>query len=122
MTLAAISGLVNDYRFIYIFSKLEFYHVVIMAVSAKKLSRNVTITNELGLHARSAARIAKIALNSKAWVWIKKGAESADASSIIDILSLACEKGSKITLIIEDPSDMDILETLVNLVEQGFGE
>jgi phosphocarrier protein HPr len=93
-----------------------------MAVSAKILSRDVIITNELGLHARSAARIAKIALNSNANIWIKKGAEKADASSILDILALACEKGSKITFVIEDPSDMDILEDLVNLVEQGFGE
>ena len=93
-----------------------------MTHSASELSREVVIVNELGLHARSAAKIAALAQNSKAAVWVKKDAEKADASSIVDILTLACEKGSKITLIIEDKADRPILEDIVNLVETGFGE
>ncbi|MGD9240233.1 MAG: HPr family phosphocarrier protein [Desulfobacterales bacterium] len=89
---------------------------------APELSRKVVIVNELGLHARSAAKIAELAQNSKAAVWVKKDAEKADASSIVDILTLACEKGSKITLIIEDKADRPILEGIVNLIETGFGE
>ena len=87
-----------------------------------ELYREVVIVNELGLHARSAAKIAELAQNSKASVWVKKDAEKADASSIVDILTLACEKGSKITLIIEDKADRPILEGIVNLIETGFGE
>ena len=87
-----------------------------------ELSREVVIVNELGLHARSAAKIAGLAQNSKAAVWVKRDAEKADASSIVDILTLACEKGSKITLIIEDKADRPILEDIVNLIETGFGE
>jgi phosphocarrier protein len=90
--------------------------------SAPELSRQVVIVNELGLHARSAAKIAELAQNSKAAVWVKKGAEKADASSIVDILTLACEKGSKITLIIKDKADRQILEDIANLIESGFGE
>jgi phosphotransferase system HPr (HPr) family protein len=93
-----------------------------MTHSASELSREVVIVNELGLHARSAAKIAALAQNSKAAVWVQKDAEKADASSIVDILTLACEKGSKITLIIEDKADRPILEDIVNLIETGFGE
>jgi len=93
-----------------------------MTHSASELSREVVIVNELGLHARSAAKIAALAQNSKAAVWVQKDAEKADASSIVDVLTLACEKGSKITLIIEDKADRPILEDIVNLVETGFGE
>jgi len=93
-----------------------------MTHSAPELSREVVIVNELGLHARSAARIAELAQNSRAAVWVQKDAEKADASSIVDILTLACEKGSKITLIIEDKADRQILEDIVNLIENGFGE
>ena len=93
-----------------------------MTHSASELSREVVIVNELGLHARSAARIAELAQNSKAAVWVKKDAEKADASSIVDILTLACGKGSKITLIIEDKADRPILEDIVNLIQTGFGE
>ena len=89
---------------------------------SSEFSREVVIVNELGLHARSAAKIAELAQNSKAAVWVKKDAEKADASSIVDILTLACEKGSKITLIIEDQADRPILENIVNLIETGFGE
>ena len=46
----------------------------------------------------------------------------ADASSIIDILTLACGKGTKITIIIEDWADINILDAIVDLVDSGFGE
>ena len=84
--------------------------------------RVTTIKNELGLHARSAARIAGIAQNSRANVWIQKNDEKADASSIIDILTLVCAKGTKITIIIEDLADTHILNTIADLVDSGFGE
>jgi phosphocarrier protein HPr len=86
------------------------------------LSREVIIVNELGLHARSAARIAEIASQSKASVWISKGKDRADATSIVDILTLACEKGTKITIHIENETDHDILTAITDLVEGGFGE
>jgi phosphocarrier protein HPr len=90
--------------------------------SANELSRRVTITNDLGLHARSAAKIAKLVQNVKSNVWIIKDGNKADASSIIDILSLVCPKGSIITLTIDDQSDLGILNDLVQLIESGFGE
>jgi phosphotransferase system HPr (HPr) family protein len=90
--------------------------------SQPALSREVTIVNELGLHARSAAKIAGLANRSTASVWIQKGDEKADASSIVDILTLACEKGTKISIRIENKSDFSILEDITELVESGFGE
>jgi len=93
-----------------------------MIDSAFKLTRQVIVNNELGLHARSAAKIAKLAGRSKSAVWIQKGSAKADASSILDILTLECEKGSQITIGIENKADSDILESIVELVEKGFGE
>jgi len=93
-----------------------------MNKSDTKLLKRVTITNDLGLHARSAAQIAKLARNVKSKMWIIKDGEKVDAASIIDILTLACPKGSKITLKIDDPSDLDILNDIAKLIERGFGE
>jgi phosphotransferase system HPr (HPr) family protein len=93
-----------------------------MVTKGQELSRTTTIKNELGLHARSAARIAEIAANGAAKIWLMKGDHKADASSIVDILTLACEKGTKIRIVIEDPADTDILNALVDLVDSGFGE
>ena len=81
-----------------------------------------TICNELGLHARSAALVAGLAQNSRGPVWIVKEAQRADASSIMDILTLVCEKGTKIKILIEDPADSEILDAIVQLVASGFGE
>lgn len=88
----------------------------------RPLSRELVIVNELGLHARSAAKIAAVAKNSAAGVWVIKDGQAADAASIIDLLSLACAKDTTITLKIDSPSDREILDRIVALVENGFGE
>ena len=90
--------------------------------SENEISRQVIITNDLGLHARSASKIAKMVHNSTSNVWIIKDGKRADASSIIDILTLVCPKGSTITIAIDDRSDLEILNKIVQLIESGFGE
>ena len=86
------------------------------------LSKEVAVVNELGLHARAAAKIAELAQNAKSKVWIQKDDEKVDAKSIIDILTLACGRGSTIQIIIEDAADTSILDSIVTLTMHGFGE
>jgi phosphotransferase system HPr (HPr) family protein len=88
----------------------------------QELSRRVTVTNELGLHARPAAMVAEIAGQAESNVWLIKDEQHADASSIIDILSLACLKGANLTLKVENPEDAGILDQLHQLFTSGFGE
>jgi phosphocarrier protein len=88
----------------------------------KNLTKRVNIQNELGLHARPAALIAAIAQKANSKVWMIRNEEKVDASSIIDILTLACLKGTEVTLQVEDPSDSDVLERIGNLFQSGFGE
>ncbi len=89
---------------------------------AAACSQEVTVANEAGLHARSAASIAKLARHARFRVWIRKGDTSADAKDVMDVLSLACPKGSLITLSVEDLSDKKVLTRLVRLVQNGFEE
>ena len=84
--------------------------------------RTVTIKNDLGLHARSAAQIAGIAQNAAGNIWIEKDGEKAAATSILDILTLVCEKGTEISIIIEKCGDLDILNAIADLIDSGFGE
>ena len=93
-----------------------------MRTASISLGKCVTICNELGLHARSAAKIAKQAREAKSKVWIVKGDERADAKSILDVVSLSCHKGTDICIEIESSVDLPILEKLVALVLSGFGE
>jgi len=93
-----------------------------MDKSEHELARDVIIVNELGLHARSATKIAKCAQAGESKIWIIKDGNKADATSIIDVLTLACGPGSTITIKIDDPADLDILRDLVKLIESGFEE
>lgn len=86
------------------------------------VSRDVVVVNEFGLHARSAARIAKVAKSARAGIWVSRGADRADATSVLELLGIACERGTTLTLAIDDPRDAPVLEELVRLVENGFGE
>lgn len=86
------------------------------------LSKEVVIINELGLHARSAAKIAAIASNAESHVHLSRDGESVDARSIIDMLTLACGKGVRITIRVDSGKDTEILSKIVGLVEDGFGE
>ncbi len=86
------------------------------------LSKKISITNELGLHARPAAKIAEVAQGANSKVWIIKDAQRVDASSIIDILTLACIKGTMVTLQVDDLSDLNILKNIEKMFNNGFGE
>jgi phosphocarrier protein len=85
-------------------------------------SRTLQIVNDLGLHARSAAKLAKLAGEASGGVWIMKNGNVADATSVLDILTLACPAGTEITVCIDDEADMYTLDRIAALVRSGFGE
>lgn len=85
-------------------------------------SRKVTIVNALGLHARSAARIAELARSAESSVSICKGDVCADATDIFDLLSLCCPEGTELTVHLADADDMAVLSAICDLIASGFGE
>ena len=93
-----------------------------MTNNQTEISKDVVVVNELGMHARSAARISEIAKEARAKIWLQRNNERVDARSIIDILTLACEKGSTVTIVIEDPADLNTLNGIIKLIQDGFGE
>ncbi len=93
-----------------------------MSISDNKISKTVIINNSLGIHARPAGMIAKLAQTAKSEIWIIKDGDRIDASSIIDILSLLCEQGTVLTLEIDNKTDKKILNDIMELIKQGFGE
>ncbi|OQX62258.1 MAG: HPr family phosphocarrier protein [Desulfococcus sp. 4484_241] len=97
-----------------------------MNSASRKLVRKVRIVNDLGLHARAAAKMAEIASKAEGNIWLttrnQDKSQKVDATSVIDILSVACSKGTDITLEAESDLDAGILDELVRLVETGFGE
>lgn len=88
----------------------------------KELFCEVVIPNDLGLHARAAAMVSRIAQKATDHIWMVKDGNRVDAASVVDILTLAGTKGSKIRIEIENPSDVTILKELESLIKEGFGE
>lgn len=87
-----------------------------------KLSRSVIIPNELGLHARAAAKIVPLAEQARSRVFLIKDGQEADATSVLDMMGLYCPCGTQVTVRITDPADVKILNCIARLIEAGFGE
>ena len=85
-------------------------------------SRDVTICNARGLHARAAAKFIAIVNDHDARVHVRRDDESVDASSIMDLLMLAAGQGSQINIAADGPDSDLVLEALVKLVEDRFDE
>jgi phosphocarrier protein len=86
------------------------------------VSKQVFIRNELGLHARPAAQIAKEAAKFSAQIKLKIGDMEADAKSVLDILSLAAGRGKSITLHADGQDAEKAIDHLERFFLDGFGE
>jgi phosphocarrier protein len=87
-----------------------------------RISKKVIVVNALGIHARAAAKLSKLAQTASSNVWVTRDGQTVDASSILDILTLACAQGTTITLEIDDPADKGVLIKIEQMVAGGFGE
>jgi phosphocarrier protein len=85
-------------------------------------TRNFTIVNRLGLHARAAALLVKTASRFSSEITIKKEDMEVNGKSIMGILLLAAPKGSDILLMIDGPDEELAMQQLAELIEDGFGE
>ncbi len=86
------------------------------------LTREVTIPNKLGLHARAAARLVGTASRHKADVYLEKGDTRVNGKSIMGVMMLAAAQGSRITVITDGRDEEEALDALCRLIEGGFGE
>ena len=86
------------------------------------ITRDVTIVNPLGLHARPAAQLVKLATSFVCSIEIEKDGMSINAKSIMGVMMLAAECGSVIRLKATGADAEAAVEALVALVAAGFGE
>jgi phosphocarrier protein HPr len=86
------------------------------------VSQEVTIINKLGLHARPAAQLVKTASKFNSEISLKKGTLEVNAKSIMGVMMLAAEKGSKIMVMAIGDDEQEALNALVKVFEMKFGE
>jgi phosphocarrier protein len=82
----------------------------------------VTVVNQLGLHARAAAKFVHLAARFESRVRVGRDAKVMDGKSIMGILLLAASRGTTLTVFAEGPDEAHAVDALVELVESGFGE
>jgi phosphocarrier protein len=85
-------------------------------------SRTVTVVNQLGLHARAAAKFVHLATRFESQVRVIRDAKVMDGKSIMGILLLAAPRGTAITVEAVGVDEQAAVDALVQLVESGFGE
>jgi len=86
------------------------------------IEKEITITNKHGLHARPAAQFVKIAGRFQSDIKVIKDGLEVNGKSIMGIMMLAAEPGSKIILMIDGQDEKDALKALRSLIENKFYE
>ena len=86
------------------------------------VSKELTIINKLGLHARPAAMFVKVSSAWDAEILVEKDEEQVNGKSIMGLMMLAAGCGAKITVTAEGKDEVAVLEKLEALVAGGFTE
>ena len=86
------------------------------------LTREFTITNKLGLHARPAAMFVKVSSAHQAEIWVEKDDEQVNGKSIMGLMMLAAGYGSKLTVTAEGQDAEQAMAQIAALIESGFSE
>ncbi len=86
------------------------------------ISKDVTITNKTGIHARPATMFVANAAKFKSEITLSKGNKQGNGKSIINLLALSLSKDDVITISAEGIDEAEAVDALVKLVESKFGE
>lgn len=88
------------------------------------LKANVKICNPLGLHARAAAQLVRLAGTFQSSIKLKRTDNEvvADAKSILSVLTLAAPKGIELEILVEGEDEAEAMRAIEEIFNKGFGE
>ncbi len=86
------------------------------------ISKEVTVNNTVGLHARPATYFIQKANSYSSSVWVECGDRRANAKSLLGVLSLGIEKGATVVIIADGLDENDAVDGLEALILKGFNE
>lgn len=86
------------------------------------MEKVMTIKNRMGLHAKPAALFVQEAVKFKSRIYVVKDGLQVNGKSIMGLLLLAAESGSKLTITADGPDEARAIEALENLFESKFDE
>ena len=88
------------------------------------LEATVRLTNTLGLHARAAAQLVRLANRFKSSIILKRSdnAVTANAKSILSVLSIAASFGVELQLVADGEDEAEAIAQIEKLFADKFGE
>ena len=86
------------------------------------ISKEITIINKLGLHARAAAKLVSLASTFESDIRVAKDGKTVNGKSIMGVMMLAASQDSKITITADGEDELAALEKLEALIGDRFGE
>jgi len=90
-------------------------------MSPRSVTRKVIVTHSPGLHARPCLAIVNTVRQFRSQVTIDNGQDTADASEILQIMSLGVPQGTEVTLHAKGPDAQEAIDRLVRLFAENFG-
>ena len=84
--------------------------------------KEVTVENQVGLHARPATFFIQKANEFKSSIWVEKEERRVNAKSLLGVLSLGIVGGTTIRIIADGADEQAAVEGLIKLVNSGFSE
>ena len=85
-------------------------------------TQEITVKNEVGLHARPATYFIQKANEYKSAIWVEREERRVNAKSLLGVLSLGIVGGASIRILADGPDEQDAVNGLVQLIETGFAE
>ena len=85
-------------------------------------TQEITVNNEVGLHARPATFFIQKANEIKSGIWVEKEDRRVNAKSLLGVLSLGIVKGTVITLIADGSDEAAAVDALCDLVDHQLGD
>ena len=85
-------------------------------------SRDVTVNNQVGLHARPATFFIQKANTFESSIWVEKEERKVNAKSLLGVLSLGIVQGTSITVLANGPDEKEAVDGLIELIESNFSE
>ena len=86
------------------------------------MTETFEIVNELGLHARAATKLVQLAGRFQSEVEVEKDGHSANAKSVMGVLLLCGQRGSRVTVRARGPDAKQAVDALGQLIGNRFGE
>ncbi|HIS16660.1 MAG TPA: HPr family phosphocarrier protein [Candidatus Scatomorpha merdavium] len=86
------------------------------------ISKEVTINNQVGLHARPATFFIQKANEFKSSIWIERDERRVNAKSLLGVLSLGIVKGTAVNIVADGVDENEAIATLSELIDSDFSE